>query len=67
MARVLGNHTQAETFYDRAIRLSKKEGYLIKEAIACELAFKYYKLQGKEKSNLTPLVTCRQQEQLHSL
>lgn len=48
-ARVLHDHARAESFYDNAIALCKKNEYFIEEAIANELAGKYYISRGRHK------------------
>ncbi len=48
-ARVLGNLNRAEVLYESAIELSKKNEYLIEEAIANELAGKSYLSRGNSK------------------
>ncbi|WP_293128077.1 AAA family ATPase [Microcoleus sp. bin38.metabat.b11b12b14.051] len=47
--RVLGNNYQAGDLYDRAISLAKANGYIQEEALANELAAKFYLGWGKEK------------------
>ncbi|MDF0555158.1 trifunctional serine/threonine-protein kinase/ATP-binding protein/sensor histidine kinase [Kamptonema sp. UHCC 0994] len=47
--RVLGNKAEAIDFYDRAIAGAKENEYLNEEAIANELAAKFYLDWGKEK------------------
>jgi len=47
--RVLSEHTRAIDFYDRAIALAKENDYLNEEALANELAAKFYLAWGKEK------------------
>ena len=48
-SRVLGNKFEAIEFYDRAIALAKENKYLQEEALANELAAKFYLNWGKEK------------------
>ena len=47
--RVLGKHDKAIEHYDKAIKLAKKHEYLNEEALANELAAKFYQAWGKEK------------------
>ncbi|MCT7953035.1 AAA family ATPase [Ancylothrix sp. C2] len=47
--RVLGNNTLAIEYYDNAIKLAKKNEYLNEEALANELAGKFYLAWGKDK------------------
>ncbi|MDB9515331.1 AAA family ATPase [Kamptonema animale CS-326] len=47
--RIFGNKAEAIDFYDRAIAGAKQNGYLNEEAIANELAAKFYLDWGKEK------------------
>ena len=47
--RVLGNTTEAIEFYDRAIAGAKENEYIQEEALANELAAKFYLDWGKEK------------------
>ncbi|MEG4577356.1 AAA family ATPase [Microcoleus sp. N3A4] len=47
--RVLGNKAEAIEMYDRAISLSKQNKFLNEEALANELAAKFYLEWGKEK------------------
>ncbi|MEG3973436.1 AAA family ATPase [Microcoleus sp. herbarium8] len=47
--RVLGNKTEAIDLYDRAIQLAQENHFLQEEAIAHELAAKFYLDWGKEK------------------
>ncbi len=46
--RVLGNRTEAMDFYDLAINLAKENAYIQEEALANELAAKFYLNQGKD-------------------
>ncbi|MHC5934279.1 trifunctional serine/threonine-protein kinase/ATP-binding protein/sensor histidine kinase [Nostoc sp.] len=46
--RVLGSKSEALEFYDRAIALAKQHGYIQEEALAKELAAKFYLDSGKE-------------------
>ncbi|PSM47054.1 serine/threonine protein kinase [Chroococcidiopsis sp. CCALA 051] len=48
-ARVLGQYWQAMESYDRAIVGAKEHGYIQEEALANELAAKFYFLQGRDK------------------
>jgi PAS domain S-box-containing protein len=48
-ARVLGNFTEAMELYDRAIALAKENEFIQDEALANELAAKFYLDWGKEK------------------
>jgi PAS domain S-box-containing protein len=47
--RVLGKKAEAMEFYDRAIAGAKANEYLNEEALACELAAKFYLSLGREK------------------
>jgi predicted ATPase/signal transduction histidine kinase len=47
--RVLGNNYAAGDYYDRAISLAKANGYIQEEALAHELAAKFYLEWGKAK------------------
>ncbi len=47
--RVLGDHAKAMNYYDRAIELAKEHEYINEEALAHELAAKYYLALGKAK------------------
>ncbi|MEG3877332.1 ATP-binding protein, partial [Microcoleus sp. herbarium7] len=47
--RVLGRKFEAADLYDRAISLAKENGYIQEEALANELAAKFYLDWGKEK------------------
>lgn len=48
-ARILGNTLQAQEYYDLAILGAKQNSYLQEEALANELAAKFYLEFGKEK------------------
>ncbi|MGK5095334.1 AAA family ATPase [Deltaproteobacteria bacterium TL4] len=48
LARVLDKKNTAIKFYDQAIHLAHKQGYLIEEALANELTAKFYLGLGKE-------------------
>ena len=48
-ARVLGQYWQATEYYDRAIAGAREHGYIQEEALANELAAKFYLSLGKEK------------------
>jgi predicted ATPase/signal transduction histidine kinase len=47
--RILGQNAQATDHYDRAIALAKDHEYLNEEALAHELATRFYLAQGKSK------------------
>jgi predicted ATPase/signal transduction histidine kinase/tRNA A-37 threonylcarbamoyl transferase component Bud32 len=47
--RILGKNYEAGDWYDRAIAGAKKNGYIQEEALANELAAKFYLNWGKEK------------------
>jgi signal transduction histidine kinase len=47
--RILGNKVEAIALYDRAIALAKANGFIQEEALANELAAKFYLNWGKEK------------------
>jgi predicted ATPase/serine phosphatase RsbU (regulator of sigma subunit)/tRNA A-37 threonylcarbamoyl transferase component Bud32 len=53
--RVLSSKHEAIDNYDRAIELASEEGFLNDEALANELAGKFYLTQGKEKFALVHL------------
>ena len=46
-ARISGNHRLAMTYYDQSIQLAKQYGFLQEEALANELAAKYYQTAGR--------------------
>ncbi|MBD2002332.1 MULTISPECIES: AAA family ATPase [Cyanophyceae] len=48
-ARVLGQLLEAEEFYEQAIQGARDNEYLQEEALAYELAAKFYLLRGREK------------------
>ncbi|MBW4428582.1 MAG: AAA family ATPase [Nostoc desertorum CM1-VF14] len=48
-ARVLGQWFEAEEFYEQAILGARDNGYLQEEALAYELAAKFYLFRGREK------------------
>jgi PAS domain S-box-containing protein len=48
-ARVLGQCTEAERFYEQAIQGAKENEYIQEEALAYELAAKHYLARGLEK------------------
>jgi PAS domain S-box-containing protein len=48
-ARVLGQLLEAEDFYEQAIEGAKENGYIQDEALAYELAAKFYLERGREK------------------
>ncbi|WP_414581944.1 AAA family ATPase [Scytonema sp. PCC 10023] len=48
-ARVLDQYWQAMEYYDRAIAIAKEQGYIQEEALANELAAKFYFECGREK------------------
>ncbi|MBE9209524.1 AAA family ATPase [Nostoc sp. LEGE 06077] len=48
-SRILGQYWQAMTDYDRAIAGAKAQGYIQEEALANELAAKFYFERGREK------------------
>lgn len=47
--RVTGHGQRAEQGYEKAIRQAREQGFIQHEAIASELAGKYYKQAGREK------------------
>lgn len=49
LARVLGRPAKAALYYDKAIELAKDNEFLQNQAMANELAAKFYLAQGKEK------------------
>ncbi|MEG4015273.1 MULTISPECIES: AAA family ATPase [unclassified Microcoleus] len=54
--RVLGNKAEAIEMYDRAISLAKENKFLNEEALANELAAKFYLEWGKEKIAQTYMI-----------
>ncbi len=48
-ARVLGQLLEAEEFYEQAIQGAAKNGYIQEEALAYELAAKFYLSRGRKK------------------
>lgn len=48
-ARVAGNENEARECYDRAIDLAREHGYVNEEALANELAAKFYLARGQER------------------
>ncbi|MBD0386065.1 MAG: PAS domain-containing protein, partial [Nostoc sp. C3-bin3] len=48
-ARVLGQLLEAEDFYEQAIQGARENGYIQEEALAYELAAKFYLSRGREK------------------
>ena len=48
-ARVLGNDRDAREYYDQAIDLARTHGYVNEEALANELAAKFYLTRGQER------------------
>jgi len=48
-ARVLGQILEAEEFYEKAIAGARENGYIQEEALAYELAAKFYLERGREK------------------
>ncbi|OUL27603.1 ATP-binding sensor histidine kinase [Nostoc sp. 106C] len=55
-ARILGHNWQAMELYDRAIKGAKTHEFIHEEAIANELAAKFYLASGKEKIAQTYLI-----------
>jgi predicted ATPase/signal transduction histidine kinase len=58
--RVLGHNVEAMELYDRAIALAKEHEYLHEEALALELAAKFYLKWGKQKIAQTYLTDAYQ-------
>ncbi|MCC3407405.1 MAG: PAS domain-containing protein [Microcoleus sp. PH2017_10_PVI_O_A] len=54
--RVLGKTTEAMELYDRAIAGAKANDFLNEEALACELAAKFYLSLGREKIALVYMI-----------
>jgi predicted ATPase/signal transduction histidine kinase/CheY-like chemotaxis protein len=48
-ARVLGQLLEAEEFYEQSIQGARENGYIQEEALAYELAAKFYLSRGREK------------------
>ncbi len=48
-ARVLGHHWEALEFYDRAVNHAHRHGFLLTDALACELAGNFLNNQGLRK------------------
>ncbi|NLO96870.1 MAG: AAA family ATPase [Peptococcaceae bacterium] len=49
IARISGKKQEAETLYDQAIQSAHENGYTQNEAIACELAARFYIAEGRLK------------------
>lgn len=49
MLRVLGRKHEAEPLYDEAIASAQQNGYVQNQAIACELAAKFYAAEGRQR------------------
>lgn len=49
MLRVLGRKREAEPLYDEAIASAQQNGYVQNQAIACELAAKFYAAEGRQR------------------
>jgi signal transduction histidine kinase len=49
ICQLFAKNTEAMELYDRAIALAKENGFVNEEALACELAAKFYLEWGKEK------------------
>ncbi|OJW67425.1 MAG: hypothetical protein BGO68_00170 [Candidatus Amoebophilus sp. 36-38] len=47
LARIQGNYFQAETYYDQSIELASQHGFIQEQALAVELAAKYWLARGK--------------------
>lgn len=54
--QILGEYLEAMDYYDRAISLAKKHEYIHEEALANELAAKFYLKWGKERIAQTYLI-----------
>ncbi len=50
LAHVKGKDIKAMNLYDKAISLAKRDGYIQKEALANEVAARFYLSRGREKS-----------------
>ncbi|MBK8884551.1 MAG: hypothetical protein IPN67_19995 [Bacteroidales bacterium] len=48
--RVMGDDRKAISLYDKAIEVARENEYLIEEALACELAAKYYYSAGSRRT-----------------
>ncbi|CAA7600082.1 Two component system, signal transduction histidine kinase [Acididesulfobacillus acetoxydans] len=48
-ARIAGNHRLAMTYYDQSIQWAKQSGFLPEEALANELAARYYQAAGRSR------------------
>src|SRR5262249_7514079 len=48
-SRVFGNEREAREYYDRAIDLAREQGYVNDEALASELAAKFYLARGQAR------------------
>jgi PAS domain S-box-containing protein len=57
--RVLGKIYNAIHYYDEAIELAKQQGYVHEQAIANELAAKFYLAQGEKQKAITYLKNAR--------
>lgn len=49
IARISGKKLDAEILYDKAIQFAHENGYIQNEAIASELAAKFYAVEGRIK------------------
>lgn len=56
LCRVLGQHVEAIEAYDRSINLAQENGYVNEQALANELAAKFYLSWGKQKIAQTYLI-----------
>jgi len=59
MARISGKDVEAGELYDKAIKSARENEYIQNEAIACELAGKFYLESGREKIAKTYLADAR--------
>jgi PAS domain S-box-containing protein len=57
--RILGNKHHAALYYDEAVKLAKQHGYIHEQAIANELAAKFYIGQGNKQSATKHLKNAR--------
>jgi len=47
LARIKGDYPQAEIYYDQAIKLAREYGFIQEQALAAELAAKYWLMRNK--------------------
>lgn len=57
--RVRGKHAEAEECYDRSIAAARDQGYINEQALASELAAKYYLARGRHRVATTYMLDAR--------